>query len=158
MGFCCALLACAIGNPCCCWVSLMNLYEPPMNLENEKQLETKEIMNLMNLLLMLKGLLRGVYKGRGNRFIRFIRFIFENCLLDSLGETALAASVSQFSAMCADPSQPRPAITGTAKTEERRGDSGGRFDTRFCPNPNPIVRWGKVGPRERSDRSPNAPS
>ncbi len=75
-----------------------------------------------------------------------------------LGETALAASVSQFSAMCADPSQPRPAITGTAKTEDRRGDSGGRFDTRFCPNPNPIVRWGKVGPRERSDRSPNAPS
>ncbi len=80
------------------------------------------------------------------------------CPLDPLDETALAASVSQFSAMCADPSQPRPAITGTAKTEERRGDSGGRFDTRFCPNPNPIVRWGKVGPRERSDRSPNAPS
>ena len=58
----------------------MNLYEPLMNLENEKQLETKEIMNLMNLLLMLKGLLRGVNKGRGNRFIRLIRFIFENCL------------------------------------------------------------------------------
>lgn len=67
------------------------------------------------------------------------------CPLSPPGKTALASSVSQFSAMCADPSQPRPAITGTAKTEDRRGDSGGRFDTRFCPNPNPIVRWGKVG-------------
>ncbi len=74
------------------------------------------------------------------------------CPLNPPGNTALASSVSQFSAMCADPSQPRPAITGTAKTEDRRGDSGGRFDTRFCPNPNPIVRWGKVGLRERSDR------
>jgi len=74
------------------------------------------------------------------------------CPLNPPGETALAASVSQFSAMCADPSQPRPAITGTAKTEDRRGDSGGRFDTRFCPNPNPIVRWGRVGQRERNDR------
>jgi len=105
----------------------MNLYEPLMNLENEKQLETKEIMNLMNLLLMLKGLLRGVYKGRGNRFIRFIRFIFENCLLDPPDETALAASVLQFSAMCAHPSQPRPVTTGTARSEDRRGDSGGQI-------------------------------
>ena len=59
MGFFCALFACDIRNPYYHWIPLMNLYEPLMNLKNEKQLETMELMNLMNLLLMLKGLLRG---------------------------------------------------------------------------------------------------
>ena len=79
------------------------------------------------------------------------------CPLDSPDETALAASVLQFSAMCAHPSQPRPVTTGTARSEDRRGDLGGRFDTRFCPNP--IFFTGEKGVlRERSDRSPNTPS
>jgi len=66
-------------------------------------------------------------------------------LLTAPDETALAASVLQFSAMCAHPSQPRPVTTGTARSEDHRGRSGGRSDIRFYPSPNPIFFTGKKG-------------
>jgi len=73
-------------------------------------------------------------------------------LSGSRSETALVTSVSILGSGRLEHSHPRPANTGSAKSEERCGSLKGIG--RSCPNP--ILFTGEKGVlRERSDRSPN---
>jgi len=132
----------------------MNLYEPLMNLKNDKQLETKKIMNLMNLDPPYSEILAGEYTRDEKRFIRFRGSLSESLHRhgqltalypsDSRSETASVTSVSIPGNVRLEPS--RPGLTKTDHCQVRGSLREPERYRRYCPNPNPIVREGRGVP------------